>query len=133
MRHRVAGKKLGRSKDQRRALRRSLLNAFFEHGQIKTTDAKAKLIRAEAEKIITKAKQALAHPEPEREVHARRLVYARLGNNRRSTEMVFDEYAPRFVDRPGGYTRVFKLGPRKGDGAQMVLMELLSDDMEERE
>lgn len=131
MRHRVAGKRLSRSKDHRKALRRNLMNALFLNGQIKTTDAKAKAIRAEAEKIITKAKRSLAHPDPAREVHARRLVYARLGNNRSATEMVFDEYAPRFEDRPGGYTRVFKLGPRKGDGAMMVLMELLPDDIED--
>jgi large subunit ribosomal protein L17 len=131
MRHRVAGKKLSRSKDHRKALRRNLMNALFLNGQIKTTEAKARAIRSEAEKIITKAKRGIAHPEPEREVHARRLVLARLGNNRAAMEMVFEEYAPRFEDRPGGYTRVFKLGPRKGDNAMMVLMELLPDDIED--
>lgn len=131
MRHRVAGKRLGRSYDQRKALRRNLMNALFMNGQIKTTQAKAQAIRSEAEKIITKAKRGLAHEDPAREIHARRLILARLGNNRRAMEMVFDEYAPRFEDRPGGYTRIYKLGPRKGDNAMMVLLELLPDDLEE--
>lgn len=131
MRHRVAGKKLNRSYDHRKALRRNLMIALFLHGQIKTTDAKAKAIRAEAEKMITKAKRALAHEDPSRQIHARRLIYGRLGNNRPATEKIFEDYALRFEDRPGGYTRLFKLGPRKGDGAKMVLLELLPDDLEE--
>ena len=133
MRHRVAGKKLSRNIDQRKALRRNLMNALFLNGQIKTTQAKAQAIRAEVEKLITKAKRALMHEDPAREVHARRLVFARLGNNRAAMEMVFNEYAPRFEDRPGGYTRTYKLGPRKGDNAMMVLIELLPDDTEDGE
>lgn len=133
MRHQVAGKKLNRDKDHRKSLRRNLMNALFLNGQIKTTDAKAKAIRSEVEKIITKAKRAMAHDDPAREVHARRLILARLGNNRAAMEMVFEEYAPRFEDRPGGYTRTFKLGQRKGDAAMIVLMELLPDDIEDND
>ena len=125
MRHRVAGKKLSRDYDHRRALRRNLMIALIEHGKIKTTEAKADAIRAEVEKLVTKAKQGLAHPDPARAVHARRIVLARLGNNRDATLKLFDEIAPRFAERPGGYTRIYKLGPRKGDAALMVQLEFL--------
>jgi large subunit ribosomal protein L17 len=130
MRHRVAGKKLGRSTDHRKALRRNLMCAVIIHEQIETTEAKAKAIRPEVEKLITKAKRSLAHEDENRAIHARRLVRARLGNNREATQKVFDELAPRFADRPGGYTRIYKLGPRKGDGAMMVLLELLEEEEE---
>lgn len=129
MRHRVAGKKLGRTNDQRKLLRRNLINALLEHERIQTTDAKARAIRAEAEKLITIAKRALAQQDPNRAVHARRIVYARL-NSRASVTKVFDELAPRYAQRPGGYTRTYKLGPRNGDAAPMVLIELV--DREEK-
>lgn len=128
MRHRVAGKKLNRSYDHRKALRRNLMCALIEHEKIQTTEAKAAAIRGELEKLITKAKRALDHEEETREVHARRIVLARLGNNREATNKVFDVLAPRFEDRPGGYTRRYKLGPRKGDAAEMVQLELLQED-----
>jgi large subunit ribosomal protein L17 len=130
MRHRVAGKRLSRDRDHRIALRRNLMCALIEHEQIKTTEAKAKAIRGEVEKLITKAKRAMNHEDEAREVHARRLIRARLGNNREAANKVFDELAPRFEDRPGGYTRRYKLGPRKGDGAMMVLIELLPEEDE---
>ncbi len=130
MRHRVAGKKLNRSRDHRKALRRNLMCALIEHERIETTEAKVKAIRGEMEKLITKAKRALDHEDPAREVHARRLVRARLGNNREAANKVFDELAPRFEDRPGGFTRRYKLGPRKGDGAMMALLELLPEEEE---
>lgn len=129
MRHKVAGKKLGRSKDHRRLLRRNLINALFEHERIKTTKAKSVAIRAEAEKMITLAKRALAHEDPNRAVHGRRLLFARL-RNKASVAKVFDVLAPRYEDRPGGYTRVYKLGPRKGDVAEMVLLELVDREEE---
>ncbi len=127
MRHRVAGKQLGRDTKHRKALRRNLITALVEHEEIITTEAKAKAIRGEAEKLITKAKRALVHDEPSRAVHARRIVLARLGNNREATLKIFDELAPRYEDRPGGYTRVFKIGPRAGDAAPMVLLQLLPE------
>lgn len=127
MRHRVHGKRLGRSSGHRKALRRNLMNALIMHERIETTEAKAQAIRSEVEKLITKAKRGLAHEDEARAVHARRIVLARLGNNREAMLKVFDELAPRYEDRPGGYTRRFRLGPRKGDGAKMVLLELLPD------
>jgi large subunit ribosomal protein L17 len=124
MRHHVAGKHLGRDKDQRKGLRRNLLNDLFRYGRITTTQAKADAVRGEAEKLITIAKRALAQDNPARGVHARRLVLARL-NNRDMVLKIFDEIAPRFETRPGGYTRVRKLGLRKGDASPMVLLELV--------
>lgn len=128
MRHRVHGKRLGRDMGHRKALRRNLMNALIMNGRIETTEAKAQAIRSEVEKLITKAKRGLAHEDEARAVHARRIVLARLGNNREAMLKVFDELAPRYEDRPGGYTRRFRLGPRKGDGAKMVLLELLPDE-----
>lgn len=130
MRHRVAGKKLSRSKDHRKALRRNLMNELFRHERIKTTRAKAEAIRGETEKLITLAKRGLAHEEPQRAVHARRIALSRLNNNRDSVTKLFDELAPRYEDRPGGYTRMFKLGLRNGDRAEMVLLELVDRNEE---
>jgi large subunit ribosomal protein L17 len=127
MRHRVAGKHLGRDMDHRKALRRNLISELFTHGEIVTTHAKAQAIRGEAEKLITKAKRALAHEDPARAVHARRIVLAKLGNKREVTLKVFDELAPRFAERPGGYTRMLKIGNRKGDNAPMVMLQLLPE------
>jgi large subunit ribosomal protein L17 len=111
MRHRVHGKRLGRDKGHRKALRRNLMIALIMNERIETTEAKAQAIRGEVEKLITKAKRGLAHEDEARAVHARRI-----------------ELAPRYEDRPGGYTRRFRLGPRKGDGAKLVLLELLPDE-----
>lgn len=124
MRHKVAGKRLSRSTGHRKALRRNLMNALFQHERIKTTDAKADAIRGEAEKLITMAKRALAHEDPARGVHARRIVFARL-RDKDNVHKLFDELAPRYAERPGGYTRIYKLGPRHGDAASMVLLELV--------
>jgi large subunit ribosomal protein L17 len=125
MRHRVAGKKLSRSKDHRKALRRNLINELVRHERIKTTRAKAEAIRGEAEHLITLAKRGLAHEDEQRAVHARRIVLARLGNNRDAVQKIFDELAPRYEARQGGYTRMFKMGPRNGDRAEMVVLELV--------
>jgi large subunit ribosomal protein L17 len=130
MRHQVAGKKLSRDVDHRKSLRRNLMSSLILHERIKTTEAKAKAIRGEVEKLVTKAKRALAHPDEARAIHARRIVRARL-DNREATNKVFDVLAPRFEERPGGYTRRYKLGPRKGDGAMMVLLEFLPEEGEE--
>lgn len=133
MRHRVAGKKLNRSKGHRTALRRNLIAALVMNERIQTTDAKARAIRSEVEKLITKAKRSLAHDDEARAVHARRTVLARLGNNREAMFKIFDELAPRYEERPGGYTRRFRLGQRKGDNAEMVLIELMPDGIVEEE
>lgn len=125
MRHRVAGRRLNRHHNHRKALRRNLMVELYDHEEIVTTEAKARAIRSEAEKLITKAKRALAHEDPHRAVHARRIVLARLGNNREAMLKVFDELAPRFENKPGGYTRMFKLGNRAGDNAPLVLLQLI--------
>lgn len=124
MRHRVAGKQLGRNTDQRKALRLSLAIALLEHGRIQTTRAKADYIRGHVEKLITLAKRSKAHSDPNRVVHAQRIAASRLNNDRELVSKLFNEIAPRFENRAGGYTRIYKLGPRKGDSAEMVLLEL---------
>jgi large subunit ribosomal protein L17 len=101
---------------------------LFRHEQIKTTEAKAKAIRSQAEKLITLAKRGLAAEEtvPERGVHARRLASGRLNDPQIVTKL-FDEIGPRYADRSGGYTRIVKLGIRKGDAAQMAVIELVEE------
>ena len=128
MRHRVAGKKLSRSKGHRTALRRNLARALFRHGRIRTTRAKAEAVRGYSEKLITRAKRGLAAEAemPSRGVHARRLVAAEL-NDRELVQKLFDEIAPRYMERPGGYTRMLNVGRRKGDAAPMVLLELVEE------
>lgn len=125
MRHQVAGKKLNRSKGARNALRRTLIKQLFTHERIQTTEAKAAAIRGEAEKMITTARNSIEKSEAEK-VAARRLIASRLSDHA-IVNRLFDEIAPRFVGRPGGYTRVLKLGPRLGDAANMVLLELVEE------
>jgi large subunit ribosomal protein L17 len=127
MRHQVAGYKLSRTKSARIALRRNLIKQFFLHERIRTTETKAAAIRGESEKMITVARNAATASDDEK-VAARRKIAAQLGNN--SNEIIkklFDEIAPRFAERPGGYTRTSKLGPRFGDKAEMVLIELIEE------
>lgn len=125
MRHRVAGRRLGRSKDARKALRRNLIKQLFEHERIQTTKAKAQAVRGEAERLITLAKRGNEAGDAQM-VHARRLAAARL-SDAEAVVRLFDEIAPRYEERPGGYTRIVKLGPRLGDSAEMVLLELVED------
>jgi large subunit ribosomal protein L17 len=125
MRHKIAGKKLNRSKDQRTALRKTLVKQLFEHERIQTTRTKAEAIRGQAERLITLAKHS-AEAEASAKVHARRLAIARLGDPE-LVKKLFDDIAPRFADRPGGYTRMHKLGPRQGDAAEVVLLELVEE------
>lgn len=125
MRHQVSGYKLGRTKSARIGLRRNLIKQFFIHERIQTTRAKAAAVRGEAERLITIARNS-ADKDDAAKVHARRLVAARLGGND-VTKRLFDEIAPRFASRPGGYTRVLKLGPRQGDSAEMVILELVEE------
>lgn len=123
MRHQVGGVKLSRSKDERDNLRRVLLGQLFTHERIQTTKAKAQAIRGVAEKLITLAAKA-SKAEDIQKVNARRQAASVL-NNAKVVKKLFDDIAPRFVNRKGGYTRTLKLGPRGGDSAEMVLLELV--------
>jgi len=116
MRHRVAGRKLGRNSGQRKALFRNLVTELLRHGRIHTTEAKARAIRPKAERLITLAKRG--------DLHARRLA-ARDVQDRDTLQKLFGELAERYEGRQGGYTRIYKLGPRKGDGAPVVLISLV--------
>ncbi|MFN8383003.1 MAG: 50S ribosomal protein L17 [Anaerolineales bacterium] len=125
MRHQVAGYRLGRTKSARIALRRNLIKQFFTHERIQTTEAKAAAIRGDAERLITLAKNS-ASGTNEQKMNARRLAVSKLGDNQ-MIKRLFDEIAPRFATRNGGYTRVTKLGPRLGDSAEMVVLELVEE------
>lgn len=122
MRHQRYGRTLGRSSGHRKALFKNLITELFRHGQIETTEAKAKAIRPLAERMITIAKNGRSGRIAE--VHARRLLVARLSAPEVAA-LVYDVLGQRFADRPGGYTRIFKMGPRKGDGAPMAIIELV--------
>jgi large subunit ribosomal protein L17 len=122
MRHGVAGRKLGRNAPQRKALWRGLITELFRHERISTTEAKARSMRGDAEHLITVAKHGLA--EGGNNVHAHRLADAVILDPE-VTKRLFNEIAPRFTERPGGYTRIVKVGPRLGDGAEMVVLELV--------
>ncbi len=123
MRHRIAGRSLSRDKDHRQALFRNLITELFRYERIETTEAKAKAIRAEAEKLISLAKRAEGK-EPAQVVHARRLAQRTL-MDKDVAKKLFETLGPRYKERPGGYTRVFKVGPRAGDGAPVVILELV--------
>jgi large subunit ribosomal protein L17 len=123
MRHQVAGYKLSRTKDHRIGLRRTLINQLFEHERIRTTRAKAMAIRGDAERLITLARNSIDGTDVEK-VNARRMAAARL-NNPIMVRKLFDDIAPRYTNRPGGYTRVLKLGQRLGDAADIVMLELV--------
>ena len=123
MRHKVAGFKLSRTKDQRIALRRNLVKQLFEHERIRTTRAKAQAVRGQAERLITLAKNGNKAGDAQM-VHARRLAAARLADAD-AVRKLFDDIAPRYESRPGGYTHLIKLGPRSGDAAEMMLLELV--------
>src|SRR5512147_1607095 len=125
MRHQISGYRLGRTSGARLALRRNLIKQFFTHERIQTTRAKAAAIRGEAERMITIARNSANGSETDK-VSARRLVAQKLGDNQ-VIKRLFDEIAPRFANRPGGYTRVLKLGPRMGDSAEMVILELVEE------
>src|SRR3990172_147121 len=125
MRHQVAGRKLNRSSGQRRGRRRTLITQLIRHERIRTTRAKAAAIRAASEKLITLAKRGNLKGEAGA-VHARRLAAGRM-NDPEMVKKLFDDIAPRFAERPGGYTRMLKLGPRRSDAADMVLLELVEE------
>ena len=125
MRHRISGHKLSRGKDERTALRRILVGQLIDHERIQTTRAKAEAVRGQAERLITLAKRGNKAGEAQM-VHARRLAAARLSNPT-AVKKLFDDIAPRFAERPGGYTRIIRLGKRQGDSAEMVLLELVEE------
>jgi large subunit ribosomal protein L17 len=116
LRHQRSGKKLGRDSAHRKALYSNLAGALIEHGRIETTAAKAKAVRPFAEKMITLGRRG--------DLHARRQALAALRSNE-VVHRLFAEVAPRFADRAGGYTRIVRLGPRQGDAAEMVYLELV--------
>ena len=116
MRHKVAGRKLGRPTGHRKAMYRNLVTDLLNYEKITTTEAKAKEVRGLAEKMITLGKDG--------GLHSRRRALSFIFDEK-VTEKVFDELAPRYAERPGGYTRIIKLGPRLGDGAAMAQIELV--------
>lgn len=140
MRHRVSGRRLGRDMAHRKALRKNMIAELLIHEEILTTEAKAKMLRPATEKIITLAKRGLAKNDPAQTVHARRLAAARIARFRQVEDdegdveevdvvkKLFDDIAPRYVDRPGGYTRVVKIGKRSGDNADMALIMLVDEE-----
>ena len=116
MRHQRAGKKLGRDSAHRRSLYANLAGALIEHGRIRTTEAKAKAVKPLAEQMVTLGRRG--------DLAARRQAIATL-RSKDVVHQLFADVAPRFVDRPGGYTRIVKLGPRQGDAADMVYLEFV--------
>ena len=112
----MAYRKLGRNSSNRKALFRSTLSSFFKHERIETTVTKAKEVSKHAAKLITLAKRG--------DLHARRLVMAELVDEE-ATRKLFNEIAPKYADRQGGFTRIYKVGPRRGDAAEMAIIELI--------
>ena len=112
----MAYRKLGRNASNRKALFRSILSSFFKHERIETTVTKAKEVSKHAAKLITLAKRG--------DLHARRLVMAELVDEE-ATRKLFNEIAPKYADRQGGFTRIYKVGPRRGDAAEMAIIELI--------
>ncbi len=118
MRHRVKGRQLSRTSEHRRALLNNLATSLFQHERIVTTQAKAKELRPFAERLITFARRG--------DLHSRRQVERRI-RDRKVADRLFKEIGPRFASRPGGYTRIVKLGHRSGDGAETARIELLAE------
>ena len=112
----MAYRKLGRNSSNRKALFRSILSSFFKHERIETTVTKAKEVSKHAAKLITLAKRG--------DLHALRLVMAELVDEE-ATRKLFNEIAPKYADRQGGFTRIYKVGPRRGDAAEMAIIELI--------
>lgn len=117
MRHRKDKRKLSRSASHRKALLMNLSREVIDHERIKTTEAKAKAVKPQVERLITLAKRG--------DMHARRLAMSQLGQDKFVVYKLFEEIAPRYADREGGYTRILKLGPRHSDSTEMVFLELV--------
>jgi len=124
MRHRVKSQRLGRDSAQRKALLRNLVTSFLEKERISTTHSKAKAVRPIAEKMITLAKTNTLH------TRRRALSYI---YKKDVVKKLFEDIGPRFTERPGGYTRIVKLGPRAGDGAEMAVIELVGSEFKKKE
>jgi large subunit ribosomal protein L17 len=124
MRHLVKRKKLGRDTSHRRALLRNLVTSFLEKERIRTTLAKAKAARPLAEKMITLARKDTLHAKRQ----ALTFIY-----KKPVVKKLFEELGPRFSERPGGYTRIVKIGPRAGDGAEMAILELIGSEFKKKE
>jgi len=117
MRHQKTKNKLSRSSAHRKSLLMNLSKEIIEHERIKTTEAKAKAVKPEIEQLITLAKRG--------DLHARRQALSTLAQDKFAVHKLFEEVGPRYADRPGGYTRILKLGPRKSDSTEMVFIELV--------
>ena len=117
MRHQKTRNKLSRDSAHRKALLMNLSKEVLAHDRIQTSQAKAKAVKPELEKLITLAKRG--------DLHARRQALSALGQDKFAVHKLFEEVAPRYADRPGGYTRILKLGPRRSDATEMVLLELV--------
>jgi len=123
MKHKIGYNRLGRKTAHRKAMTRNMLTSLFKHERIRTTKAKALAVRRTAEKMITRAKLD--------SVHNRRIVGKDI-KDQAVLAKIFTEIGPRFKERPGGYTRVLKLGPRPSDAAEMVILELVAEEVEEK-
>ena len=136
MRHRVRSlmkrRKLNRPHSHRLALFRNLAREVFEHGSIMTTTAKAKAVKPFIERILTKAKEAHFTENKERSIALRRQIYKHF-NDRKLVKKICDEIAPKFENRNGGYLRIVKIGPRRGDAAEMSLLQLVVTQEESEE
>jgi len=117
MRHKRNRHKLSRDSAHRKSLMKNLSRQLIEHERIQTSQAKAKAVKPEVERMITIAKRG--------DLHSRRLLLSRLGQDKFIVHKLVDEIAPRYSERPGGYTRIFKLGPRRSDSTEMVYLELV--------
>ncbi len=117
MRHAKKRNKLSRDAGHRKALVKNLCMQVVQHERIRTTEAKAKVVKPEVEKLITLAKRG--------DLHARRQALSALGQDKFTVHKLFEEVAPRYAERPGGYTRILKLGPRRSDSTEMVFLELV--------
>jgi large subunit ribosomal protein L17 len=117
MRHAKQRNKLSRDSAHRRSLLRNLSRELIQHERIRTSQAKAKAVKPEVEKLITLGKRG--------DLHARRRALSELGQDRFVVHKLFEEIAPRYSERPGGYTRIIKLGPRRSDSTEMVFIELV--------
>ena len=117
MRHRRNRHQLSRSASHRKLLLRNLCKELIDHERIRTTEAKAQAVKPEVEKLITLGKRG--------DLHARRRALSALGQDKFAVYKLFEEVAPRYADRPGGYTRILRLGPRRSDASEMVYLELV--------
>ena len=117
MRHQRTHHKLSRDASHRKLLLRNLCKEVIDHERVRTSEAKAKAARPEVERLITLAKEG--------DLHARRQALAALGQDKFAVHKLFEEVAPRYADRPGGYTRILRLGPRRSDATEMVYLELV--------